>query len=97
MPHVVSQATDVKQIVTAVATGEADAGFVYVTDVKPVLRKVGVVRIRDSAQPHVVYEVAVVKSSKHLPAAYAFVTHLIRAQAQHQLVAAGFGPRPVPG
>ena len=97
MQNVVSQATDVKQIVSAVATGEADAGFVYVTDVKSVLKKVGVVRIRDSAQPHVVYEVAVVKSSKHLEAAYAFVTHLIRAQAQHQLVQAGFGPRPTPG
>jgi molybdate transport system substrate-binding protein len=97
MQNVVSQATDVKQIVSAVATGEADAGFVYVTDVKPVVRKVGVVRIRDSAQPHVVYEVAVVKSSKHLQAAYAFVTHLIRAQAQRQLVGAGFGPRPIPG
>ena len=96
MPNVVSQATDVKQIVTAVATGEADAGFVYVTDVKPVLRKVGVVRIRDSAQPHVVYEVAVVKSSRRLQAAYAFVTHLIRAQAQRQLLQAGFGARPAP-
>jgi molybdate transport system substrate-binding protein len=96
LANVVSQATDVKQIVTAVATGEADAGFVYVTDVKPVLRKVGVIRIRDSAQPHVVYDVAVVKSSKHLQAAYAFVTRLIRAQAQKVLVGAGFGPRPRP-
>jgi molybdate transport system substrate-binding protein len=96
LPNVVSQATDVKQIVAAVATGEADAGFVYVTDVKPVLKKVAVVRIRDSAQPHVVYEVAVVKSSHHLQKAYAFVTHLIRARAQRQLVRAGFGPRPQP-
>jgi molybdate transport system substrate-binding protein len=94
LKNVVSQATDVKQIVTSVVTGEADAGFVYVTDVKPVLGHVAVVRIRDSAQPHVVYEVAVVKSSKNLPAAYAFVTHLIRTQAQQQLVKAGFGPRP---
>ena len=94
LKNVVSQATDVKQIVTSVVTGEADAGFAYVTDVKPVLGHVAVVRIRDSAQPHVVYEVAVVKSSKNLPAAYAFVTHLIRAQAQQQLVKAGFGPRP---
>jgi molybdate transport system substrate-binding protein len=93
LKNVVSQATDVKQIVTSVVTGEADAGFVYVTDVKPVLGHVAVVRIRDSAQPHVVYEVAVVKSSKNLAAAYAFVTHLIRAQAQQQLVKAGFGPR----
>jgi len=97
LKNVVSQATDVKQIVTAVATGEADAGFVYVTDVKPVLGHVAVIRIRDSAQPHVVYEVAVVKSSKNLTAAYAFVTHLIRAQAQRQLLKSGFGPRPKPG
>jgi len=94
MSNVVSQATDVKQIVIAVASGEADAGFVYVTDVKPVLGKVGVVRIRESAQPHVVYEVAVVKSSKSLQAAYAFVTRLIRPRAQHELVQYGFGPRP---
>jgi len=96
MSNVVSQATDVKQIVIAVASGEADAGFVYVTDVKPVLGKIGVVRIRDSAQPHVVYEVAVVKSSKSLQAAYAFVTRLIRPRAQHELVQYGFGPRPKP-
>jgi molybdate transport system substrate-binding protein len=94
LKNVVSQATDVKQIVTSVVTGEADAGFVYVTDVKPVLGHVAVVRIRDSAQPHVVYEVAVVKSSKNLPAAYAFVTHLLRARAQKQLVQVGFGRRP---
>jgi molybdate transport system substrate-binding protein len=94
LKNVVSQATDVKQIVASVVTGEADAGFVYVTDVKPVLGHVAVIRIRDSAQPHVVYEVAVVKSSKNLMAAYAFVTHLIRAQAQRQLLRAGFGPRP---
>ncbi len=68
-------------IVTVVATDEADAGFVYATDVEPVIGHVAVIRIRDSAQPHVVYEVAVVKSSKNLKAAYAFVTHRIRAQA----------------
>jgi molybdate transport system substrate-binding protein len=96
LANVVSQASDVKQIVTAVATGEADAGFVYVTDVKPVLRKVGVVRIRDSAQPHVVYEVAVVKRSKNLRSARAFVTRLIGDQAQRVLAQAGFSKRPKP-
>jgi ABC-type molybdate transport system substrate-binding protein len=52
-----------------------------------------VIAIRESAQPHVVYEVAVVKSSKAKRAAYAFVTRLIRARAQRQLVAYGFGRR----
>ena len=38
----------------------------------------------------------VVKSSKNLPAAYAFVTRLIRPEGQKGLVKYGFGPRPKP-
>jgi molybdate transport system substrate-binding protein len=94
MNNVVSQETDVKGVVGKVVLGEADAGFVYATDVRPVLRRVGVIRIRESAQPHVVYEVAVVKNAPHLQAAYAFVTHLIRSAAQRRLVGYGFGRKP---
>jgi ABC-type molybdate transport system substrate-binding protein len=43
-----------------------------------------------------VYEVAVVRRSKNLAAAYAFVTRLIRPDAQRTLVRYGFGPRPKP-
>jgi molybdate transport system substrate-binding protein len=94
MKNVVSQETDVKGVLGKVALGEADAGFVYATDAKPVLRKVGVIRIRESAQPHVVYEVAVVKQSAHLREAHSFVTRLIRPPAQRTLVRYGFGPKP---
>jgi molybdate transport system substrate-binding protein len=96
LKNVVSKEPDVKSIVAKVALGEADAGFVYVTDVKPVRGKVLAIALRESAQPHVVYEVALVKAGKHRQAAYRFVTALIRSAAQRKLVSFGFGPRPNP-
>ena len=96
LKNVVSMEQDVKGIVGKVVLGEADAGFVYVTDVRPVRGKVLAIALRESAQPHVVYEVAVVKAGKHRGAAYRFVTALIRPAAQHRLVAFGFGARPKP-
>jgi len=96
LKNVVSQETDVREVVAKVALGEADAGFVYVTDVRPVRGKVAAIAIRESAQPHVVYEVAVVRSSKNLTAAYAYVTRLIRPEGQRLLVRYGFGRRPKP-
>jgi molybdate transport system substrate-binding protein len=96
MKNVVSQETDVKGVLTKVVLGEADAGFVYVTDARPVKGKVGKIAIRASAQPKVVYEAAVVKSSSHLAAAYAFLTRLVRKPGQRELVAFGFGRKPKP-
>jgi molybdate transport system substrate-binding protein len=92
----VSQETDVRSVLAKVALGEADAGFVYITDAKTVKGKVGVIAIRESVQPHDVYEAAVVKSSPHLQAAYRFLTRLIRPAAQQTLERFGFGPRPMP-
>jgi molybdate transport system substrate-binding protein len=94
MKNVVSEETDVKAVVAKVALGEADAGFVYVTDVRPVRGKVLAIALRASAQPKVVYEVAVVKNAPHLRAAYRFVTALIRKPDQDVLVKYGFGRAP---
>lgn len=96
LKNVVSREHDVKGVVGKVVTGEADAGFVYVTDVRPVRGKVLAIAIRESAQPHVVYEVAVLKKAKHPRAAHRFVTALIRPAAQKILVSYGFGRKPKP-
>jgi molybdate transport system substrate-binding protein len=96
MKNVVSNETDVRNVLAKVALGEADAGFAYITDAKSVRGKVGVIAIRASAQPQVVYEAAVVKSSSYKKADYAFLTQLIRPAGQKLLESYGFGPRPRP-
>ena len=95
LKNVVSYESDVKGVVGKVALGEADAGFVYVTDVRPVQGKVLAIALRPSAQPRVVYEVCVLKNAKHPVAAHRFVTMLIRPTAQRILVQYGFGGRPM--
>jgi molybdate transport system substrate-binding protein len=88
--NAVSQETDVREVLAKVALGEADAGFVYVTDARTVRGKVATIGIRWSAQPIVEYSAAVVKSSRHLAAARAFLRGLLGKAAQARLRAAGF-------
>jgi molybdate transport system substrate-binding protein len=89
--NVVSEETDVKGIVAKVALGEADAGFVYVTDAKPVASKVRVVTMPGWAQPPIRYELAIVKKSA---AATAFVKKVLSKRGRVLLQRAGFGVRP---
>src|SRR5213078_1238753 len=60
MNNVVSQETDVKGIVTKVALGEADAGFVYRTDARGVASRTRSIALPAWAQPSIRYEIAVV-------------------------------------
>ena len=86
----VSQETDVREVLSKVVLGEADAGFVYATDARTVAGKVSLLGIPKSAQPQVLYAAAAVKSSNHLQAAKAWVKRLLRKPAQKKLRAAGF-------
>jgi molybdate transport system substrate-binding protein len=88
--NIVSNETDVREVLAKVALGEADAGFVYTTDAQAVRGKVATIGIRRSAQPIVQYAVAVVKNSNHLAAARYYVKKLLRPWAQGKLRAAGF-------
>src|SRR5437660_2410663 len=77
LKNVVSEETDVKGIVAQVALGEADAGFVYVTDAKPVAAHTRTIALPSWAQPPIRYELAVVKASSHRAAAEAFIRRVV--------------------
>ena len=92
LDQVVSEEDDVKGAVSKVSLGEADAGFVYVTDVRPVDDKVTAIELPDEAQAVVQYEIAVVKDAPHHDAAHEFVEQVLGDAGQAKLQAAGFGP-----
>jgi molybdate transport system substrate-binding protein len=81
----------VTQTVAEVALGQADAGFVYITDAKAANGKVAVLRLPANAKPAAKDYIAVVKASKHQAAAKAFVATMQTPSAQAKLRAAGFG------
>ena len=91
LAKVVSQESDVKGVVGKVALAQADAGFVYVTDVKPVAGDVTSIRIPAWAQPRVRYEIAVVASSSQKVAARAWIARVRGKAGQAALARAGFG------
>ena len=91
MKNVVSQTTDVTQTVAEVATGQADAGFVYITDAKAADGKVTVVKLPAKAKPGAQDFIAVVKAGQNQTAAKAFVAMVLSPAGQAKLQAAGFG------
>ncbi len=91
MRNVVSQTTDVTQTVAEIATGQADAGFVYITDADAAKGKVAVVRLPASAKPGTQDLIAVVTKAPNPAAAKAFVATVMSPRGQAKLGAAGFG------
>ena len=91
MRNVVSQETDVKGIVSKVALGEADAGFVYVTDARPVASKVRKILLPGWAQPLIRYEIAIVSSTPRKVGARAFIRKVTSKRGRLLLKRAGFG------
>jgi molybdate transport system substrate-binding protein len=87
----VSLEPDVKGIVGKVALGEADAGFVYRTDVRPVAGKVKAISLPPRSQPTVRYEVAIATKPVTLESAQAFVIALLSPDGRRLLRGAGFG------
>jgi molybdate transport system substrate-binding protein len=91
LKNVVSEEDDVKLVVAKVALGEADAGFVYRTDVKPVGNRVLRIAVPKAGQPTVKYELCIPTTSQHPKLAAAFVREVLSKRGRATLRTAGFG------
>ena len=89
----VSLEPDVKGIVGKVALGQADAGFVYRTDVAPVASRARAIPIPARAQPTVVYELAIATKPRDVEAAQDFVIAVLGPDGRRTLRASLFGLR----
>jgi molybdate transport system substrate-binding protein len=86
----VSQEQDVKSVLTKVGLGEADAGIVYVTDVKAGGAQVEGVTIPDNLNTTAEYPIVELKTTQSEAAAKAFVDFVVGADGQKTLASFGF-------
>jgi molybdate transport system substrate-binding protein len=91
MKNVVSETTDVSQVLADVALGQADAGFVYITDAQAAGGKVRTLQLPERAKPDTKDYIAIVAAAKHRGGAEAFVQRVLSAEGQAKLRADGFG------
>jgi molybdate transport system substrate-binding protein len=85
-----SQEVDVRAVLNKVILGEADAGIVYVTDVKSAGARAVGVDIPEQDQVVARYPITVVKESKNPRLARAYVDYLLSAEGQKLLADFGF-------
>jgi len=83
---------DVRQVLTYVATGNADAGIVYITDALTTKDVTVVATAPDDSHSPVVYPVAAIKSSQNPAAAKAFIEFLRGPKARAIFTKYGFVP-----
>ncbi len=86
----VSEEQSVKDVLAKVSSGEADAGLVYVTDVKAAGDAVNGVTFAESASAVNVYPIATVKDSKNAELAEEFVDLVLSDAGQAVLSDAAF-------
>jgi molybdate transport system substrate-binding protein len=91
---VVSREPAVTSILQKVELGEADAGFVYVTDAKSAGDKVKQIPLPAAAQATAVYPIGIVSGSKQREAAQQWIDLVTSSRGQQTLTGYGFGPAP---
>lgn len=88
----VSEETSVTGVLGKVTSGEADAGLVYVTDVRTAGAAVDSVPLAATDAAANTYPIAELTDAEAPAAARAFVRFVLSAPGQAVLTAAGFGP-----
>ncbi|GLY28085.1 molybdate ABC transporter substrate-binding protein [Kineosporia sp. NBRC 101731] len=86
----VSNEVDVKSTLSKITLGEADAGLVYVTDVKAAGDKVSGIEIPAADNATTTYPIATLKDSKNADLAKAFVNYVLSDKGAAELATAGF-------
>jgi molybdate transport system substrate-binding protein len=93
LKNVVSEEDNVKQVVTKVQLGEADAGIVYVSDVTPkVSNDVRMMPIPDVYNQIATYPIALTQCVQNRVAAEAFINFVLSVEGQAALKAHNFIP-----
>ena len=87
----VSEETDVTDVLGKVSSGEADAGLVYVTDVKGAGSSVEGITFAESRKVVNSYPIAEIAGSHASAAAAAFIAYVTGPVGRKVLAAAGFG------
>lgn len=86
-----SEEQNVTAVITKVSTGAADAGLVYVTDVKAAKGSVDGVPIPDADKAINKYPITTVKNAPHPAVAKAFLAYVLSPSGQKVLHSFGFG------
>jgi molybdate transport system substrate-binding protein len=94
--NVVSQETSDANVVSKVALGQVDAGFVYLSDYVIDPKDLTLIKVPAWAQPKITYSLAIVAKSGNQAAAQAFVNKVLSKAGQALFVKDGFLPIAAP-
>ena len=92
--NIVSKEQDAESVLAKLTSGEADAGFVYVTDALSQKAKLHEIQFPDSADATATYPIGIVSYSKNTKAAQQWIDLVNSPQGQAVLEQFGFGAAP---
>jgi molybdate transport system substrate-binding protein len=92
--NIVSKEQDAEAVLAKLTLGEADAGFVYVTDALSQKPKLHEIPFPAAAEATATYPIGIVSASKNTKAAQQWIDLVMGPQGQAVLEQYGFGPPP---